>query len=91
MIVKCKGGNYVNTEYIYGIEYSPYEPTNDDGRRYWFRRGRYKTQRAMLQALKQLKENEANCVNRIKSSMDGGKTYNEVHWLFRPIHINYNL
>jgi hypothetical protein len=90
-LVKDKRGNWCNTEYKFAIEYCPYSPTRDDGFRCWFRRGRYKTQRAMLQALKQLKDSEANCKNRSRSSHDGGKTWHETHWLFRPIHLNYDL
>ena len=38
-----------------------------------------------------LREDEAKCTNRIRSSNDGGKTWHETHWLFRPIHLNYDL
>lgn len=90
-IVKDKRGNLCNTEYKFAIEWCPIYPTCDDGFRYWIRRSKYKTQRAMLQALKQLRENESKRKNKGGVSHDGGKTWHEVTWLFRPVHLNYDL
>lgn len=94
MLIKDKHGNWCNTDYVYAIEWCPYYPTRDeqDKRfRYWTRYKRYKTQKSMLQGLKQLRETEANNKNRGRMSNDGGKTWYETHWLFRPIHLNYNI
>lgn len=91
MIVRDKNGNECNTEYVFAVEWCPYEPDNDSGFRNWYRRGKYKTMRAQLQALEQFRKDEAECKNRIRVSHNGGKTWYETHWLFRPVHLNYNI
>ena len=88
-ILKDKYGNWCNTDYKFAIQCCPFYPNKDTGFRCWFKRGRYKTEQALLQALNQLKENEKNCTNRCKMSPDGGKTWHEAHWLFKPVHLNY--
>ena len=70
-------------KYKYAVEFSLYklEDTYADN---WTTWSKYKTQRAMLQGLKQLRLN--NKKNSLKSSSDGGKTWIKIYTKFRPIH-----
>lgn len=77
----------LNNEYKFAIEYCSCIPERDDGFRLWHKYNKYKTIMGMLQALKQLRYNEANCKKRCKVSYDGGNTYYEYYLLFRPIHV----
>ncbi len=93
MLIKDIYGNWRNPDYKWAVEARITYPTSpsriDRDFVYWFTWKKYKSQRAMLQALKHFKDNkESGSFFNGRMSNDGGKTWHESHWHFRPVHYN---
>ncbi len=94
MILRTKYGKDFNNEKIWAVEigividWDAKNKSFKSGDIYWSYWNKYKSQRAMLQALKKLKENEGESTARV--STDDGKTYKKVGHPFRPVHVDYS-
>ena len=86
MIVKDKNGNDCNLEKLWGIEINFHIDKHGFSEHNWVNHKRYKSQRRMLQALKDIGK-----IKHFASYTDMQGNLITITFHFRPVHVNYNL
>jgi len=86
MMVTDKYGNSINLEKIWGIEHGFSEGGFDSPARSWTVWKKYKSQRAMNQALNDFRKHNPATVR----SCSGNGVCRQLYSHYRPVHINYN-
>ena len=78
-----------NKEYSFAVEYTIPQFKNNLGKSHWSQRGKYKTQRAMLQGLKTMRNQRATYEGQAETrDWDGNLiSITRDHWEFRPVHL----
>ena len=86
MMVTDKYGNSINLEKIWGIEHGFSEGGFDSPVRCWTIWNKYKSQRAMNQALNDFRKQSPATIR----SRSGGGKWTQLYSHYRPVHVNYD-
>jgi len=86
MMAVDKYGNSINLEKVWGIEHGFSEGRFDSPIFYWTVSSKYKSQRAMIQALNDLRKHNPATVRSRSGKGEWVQSYSH----YRPVHISYS-